>query len=152
MPTKVEGFWNMVNTDAECWLWTGKLDRKGYGRFGTHRAHRYSYETMIGDIPRGMFVCHRCDTPGCVRPTHLFLGTARDNMQDCLRKGRHPKTQVARCKQGHPFSATNTLRTKRGWRRCRICNAEWTRDIQKRCAAAEGREYKCRPLRRRVTA
>lgn len=53
-------------------------------------AHRLSYKIHVGNIPDGMFVLHRCDTPQCVRPDHLFLGTNRDNVLDMKQKGRMP--------------------------------------------------------------
>lgn len=53
-------------------------------------AHVAFFRRFVGPIPPGMCVCHTCDTPLCVNPAHLFLGTKRDNMQDCLRKGRKP--------------------------------------------------------------
>lgn len=81
--------------EAGCWLWTGGLcGPMGYGSFtvrtGVSRAaHRVSWEVHRGEIPAGMFVCHRCDTPSCINPDHLFLGTHADNMADCVAKGRH---------------------------------------------------------------
>jgi len=52
------------------------------------RAHRWAYETFVGPIPDGLGVCHHCDTPSCVRPDHLFVGTQKDNVRDCISKGR----------------------------------------------------------------
>lgn len=75
--------------NSGCWLWTAGQDKDGYGLMsGWRRAHRYSYEAHVGPIPSGLMVCHKCDTPSCVNPCHLFTGTAKDNMVDCANKGR----------------------------------------------------------------
>jgi len=70
----------------------GTTPDPGYGRFTIGKrifgAHRLSYMLAYGSIPDGLFVCHRCDNPPCVRPEHLFLGTPIDNIKDSLAKGR----------------------------------------------------------------
>lgn len=76
------------NGGDSCWIWMGSLGTNGYGQFGGKRAHRIAYETANGPLPAGLYVCHRCDNPRCVRPEHLFLGTQRDNIHDAMRKGR----------------------------------------------------------------
>lgn len=78
--------------EAGCWLWGASVDRSGYGQFGMlgrcAKSHRVSYALYVGEIPAGMHVCHKCDTPSCVNPSHLFLGTDADNHSDRDRKGR----------------------------------------------------------------
>lgn len=90
-----ERFWAKVNKTDGCWLWTGCKDPKGYGYIGTggrrgptKSAHRVSYELEHGEVPEGLHVLHDCDTPSCVRPSHLFAGTPLDNTRDMMRKGR----------------------------------------------------------------
>ena len=81
------------DTNGGCWLWTGAMvGSTGYGTIGfggrSHGAHRASYMTFVGAIPPGALVCHKCDTPACVNPAHLFVGTVSDNAQDMIAKGR----------------------------------------------------------------
>jgi hypothetical protein len=90
-----ERFWPKVSksTDADgCWLWLGGGRGRGYGAFKIsgkkESAHKVSYEMAYGPVPEGLFVCHRCDVRRCVRPDHLFVGTAEDNSRDMSRKGR----------------------------------------------------------------
>lgn len=75
-----------------CWLWTGYLHPKGYGYVEVggrkHRAHRLFYQELVGPIPAGMILCHKCDTPACVNPAHVFVGTDADNVADMKAKGR----------------------------------------------------------------
>lgn len=79
---------------GECLICERGLDEDGYGTLKLsgrrHRkAHRASYEEFKGPIPPGMMVCHSCDTPACIEPEHLFLGTALCNKTDSVTKGRH---------------------------------------------------------------
>jgi hypothetical protein len=92
-----ERFWSKVDKTGDCWIWKGSIKGKGYGQFyigiinGRKTqvyAHRYSWELTNGEIPDGMEVLHSCDTPLCVKTSHLFLGTQQDNLLDCRNKGR----------------------------------------------------------------
>ena len=89
-----ERFWARVQKTATCWLWTGAIQSAGYGRFVTDEgrhvlAHRFSYWLHHGEIDDNLFALHSCDTPRCVNPEHLRLGTAKDNMGDVIARGRH---------------------------------------------------------------
>jgi hypothetical protein len=79
--------------DTGCWNWTASTRNvRGYGQIKykdkMQLAHRVSWQIFYGEIPDGIFVCHKCDNPKCVNPTHLFLGTNQDNMNDMKAKGR----------------------------------------------------------------
>lgn len=85
--------WAHVNQDEPgCWPWEISVNSDGYGsvRLGSTAilAHRAAYLLSVGDIPAGQCVCHRCDTPRCCNPAHLFLGDHRGNMVDMKAKGR----------------------------------------------------------------
>lgn len=95
----LERFWKKVDKTSNpngCWEWTA-FKNKGYGRFimpnlkKVFNANRIAYEIAFGAIPSGMFVCHRCDNPGCVNPNHLWLGTNKDNVDDKVSKNRQQK-------------------------------------------------------------
>lgn len=107
-------FWSRVakRSDAECWLWTGGHGSR-YPTFCGIGAHRYSYKLHHGSIPPGMIVMHTCDTPFCVNPDHLRLGTLRDNRADCVQKNRHAKGST----QGHSRFTEKDIHTIRARRR-----------------------------------
>lgn len=137
-----------------CWEWTGGKDRRGYGQIGecgvggrTLRAHRVVYEMMVGPIPAGMELCHRCDNPGCVRPDHMFIGTHWDNMQDRNRKGRVKKPDNRGENNGRALLTVSDVKRVRfvlslGYNQCQVArffevNRTTIRSI------AIGRNWKC---------
>lgn len=86
-------FWSKVRVAQNgCYLWVGATTSNGYGQIrvaGRARlAHRLAYTIFVGAIPRRLAVCHRCDNPKCVRPSHLFVAAQAENMRDMARKGR----------------------------------------------------------------
>lgn len=120
-------FWEKALLGDGCWEWQAARDRKGYGRYAPIKgkavfAHRFAWEWMNGPIPIGLHICHHCDNPRCVRPDHLFAGTAGDNVRDAKTKGRMipppPSTPKERCRRGHLFSEHGVV-----WKQGRVCGA-----------------------------
>lgn len=147
---KLKYFWAKVDKEStECWLWTASTFREGYGKFqvGTNRdtnridyAHRISWRLANGcEIPAGLHVLHTCDNPLCVNPNHLYLGDAKQNATDRVRRARQrgftggrvdrwtpPDHQRAatHCNKGHLMDRENTYVSPTGFRRCRACHRD----------------------------
>lgn len=85
----------VIRNPEGCWDWNGCCPKNpGYGQFWDgikiERAHRASWILHFGDIPKGMFVCHKCDNKRCSNPDHLFLATCKENNLDAIKKNLHP--------------------------------------------------------------
>jgi len=94
----IDRFLSKVDKTTNCWIWLAS-QRAGYGSFvgvdcKSRGAHQFSYSHYIGEIPKGMCVCHKCDNKLCVNPEHLFLGTQKDNLHDMHKKGRNRATNT----------------------------------------------------------
>jgi HNH endonuclease len=105
-PDQVLRFWSKAAITADtthCWLWMAATT-KGYGTFALAskqvQAHRIAYQITNGPIPDRMLVLHTCDTPACVNPNHLVIGTQSDNIKDMWERGRARGGQGNT--QGHP--------------------------------------------------
>ena len=84
-----------VDLITGCWLWQKSLV-DGYGTFSVNgkpvRAHRHSYELFVQPIPAGMYILHTCDRRNCVNPAHLYAGNQKQNVRDCIDRGRRCST------------------------------------------------------------
>lgn len=102
-----------INSNG-CWIWNkmvGKYPQWWYKNKQIY-VHRWSYETFVGPIPKNYDVCHQCDTPACVNPKHLFVGTRQDNMNDAVLKGRHARGETNQNKLTE--EQVLEIRTKKG--------------------------------------
>lgn len=121
-----------VSDWGDCWNWQGGRGKgtHAYGRFWISGklalAHRISFSLFVGPIPEGegyhgICVLHKCDNHLCVKPSHLFLGTPKDNTDDALSKGRLAHQSRTGCLRGHLYSDDNVYINPHGWRECRTC-------------------------------
>ncbi len=116
-------FWSHVNKDGpvlnakleQCWVWLRATNKRGYGivRYDGNNelAHRRSWLLATGNLPADMDICHHCDNPPCVRPSHLFIGTDADNVADCVSKLRHTFGMRNGCAV-HPVEVVEEIRAK----------------------------------------
>jgi hypothetical protein len=123
-----DAFWSRVDASGDCWLWQGSRLKSGYGSVRlplinrTEYAHRYAWQTLVGPIPEGLQIDHRCRVRACVNPDHMEVVAPVDN----VRRGYGSSAMRARqthCKRGHLFSSENTYLIQGRWRGCKICRS-----------------------------
>lgn len=132
-----------------CWEWAGPPNKKGYVSFSVRlsarnwshtTAHSAAYVFMVGPLPDGLQVDHRCENTGCVNPEHLALLTNRENTMKSRgpeKAGQHNKVKT-HCLRGHEYTPENTyVSPSRGTRSCVTCNdAKWRRTYERKKAKA----------------
>jgi hypothetical protein len=132
LPTTLERFMSKVDWSGgpqDCKVWTAAVTVDGYGQLGLNRssvlAHRWFLGHLRGvPLARSEYALHHCDNPPCVNPAHLYVGDQRQNMHDCVTRGRYTNGRAGRthCHRGHEYTEANTLMTKNKGRICRTCN------------------------------
>lgn len=129
-------FWEKVDRrgPGECWPWTGSSHARGYGQIWINgrleKATRVSWSLQNGKpFPSHLHACHACDNPNCVNPSHIWPGTASDNMKDAAKKGRlvikrrglKDASGNSICRNGHRRTPDNTYMQPAGRRICLAC-------------------------------
>lgn len=130
-----ERFWEKVKKTDSCWLWTASVNVGGYGQFSSnptparpqepYLSHRVAYALTHGECPAHKVVMHTCDTPACVNPAHLRLGTQLQNMRDARGRGRITPTRKTHCSCGSP-RWTSPPKAARNWSICESCYRKHT--------------------------
>lgn len=134
-----ERFWAKVDAEGDCWLWTAYTEH-GYGQFWFEgksvKAYRYSWETLVGVIPKGLVLDHLCRNPPCVNPDHLEPVTSGENTRRGIGTGgnRHWSARKTHCKNGHKFTQENTRwhGPDKNKRQCRTCHNLYARKLRAR--------------------
>jgi hypothetical protein len=146
----LDRFMLKLRLEDECWVWTARLDRDGYGaQFkigsrsdGTRRSirpHRFIYEALLERIPYGLVIDHLCRNRACQNPFHMEPVTTEVNTK------RGARANARFCKSGHPLSGGNLYTSSTtGKRACVTCRNRWAREHGKRTNWAAVTAYRAR--------
>jgi hypothetical protein len=116
----------MPEPNSGCWLWVASIKEDGYAQIcingRTRIAHRWAYEQMVGPVPPGLQLDHKCHVRCCVNPDHLTPATPQENTARALAhsKGK-PWQRKTHCKRGHELSEHNVIIRESGAKWCRVC-------------------------------
>lgn len=124
--SEADRFWEKVDAEGDCWVWMAAIHPSGYGLFRSKsqgRAHRWAWEYLVGPIPQGMTIDHRCLVKRCVNVAHLEVVSVSENS----RRAHTSRTrrEKSHCPRGHEYTEENTYRNQ-GGRYCRKCGIRAT--------------------------
>ena len=146
--TQLENFWSRVDKSSDCWLWTGSINRDGYGNVGisgqSYLTHRVAYTAIKGEIPPMLVIDHLCRVRNCVNPEHLEAVTNRENIARGFpgRTKTPPGEERVTCKLGHRLTGYNAMTDGRGYVRCRECYRRYMRDYMASHRSTAVRTYR----------
>lgn len=133
--------------ETPCWNWRVNIGSSGYGKWTRSDrqavAHRVAYELLVGPIPEGMQLHHKCFNRSCVNPEHLEPVTPKQNKAMSRGMGAVNKAKMT-CVNGHPFDEANTYVTERGHRQCRACRKASVQKVAERKPTYGIRERQCK--------
>jgi len=142
--------YSIPEPNSGCWLWTGALDKDGYGLTNEggkqKRAHRAAYEVFIGPVPAELVIDHLCRVHSCINPCHLEIVTTKENI---LRGITGQLKNRSHCDAGHEFTEQNTAYDRKGYRYCRKCKRARTRATETRNPAMKKAQQRRTYLRRK---
>lgn len=134
-----KGTFKADHMPTACDEWTAYRTKNGYGQFRFQKtmqlAHRVAWFLKYGKWPE-LHLLHACDHPPCVNTEHLREGTDLDNAQDRMQRNRDGHRNMTECDQGHQFNPDNTYTDPYGWRHCKECRKELSRQYRLRKKAA----------------
>lgn len=112
----------MPEPNSGCWLWVKATTGQGYGNINGRSAHLVIYEKLIGPVPEGLQLDHKCRVRCCVNPDHLEPVTCKENLHRGI-GSTATKANQTHCIHGHEFTLENTRIRRNGVRQCRACDA-----------------------------
>jgi hypothetical protein len=119
----LEDLWPKISKQ-DCWLWTGNITPTGYGTFGWKRqiwlVHALVYQLVVGQIPAGTELHHKCQNRHCCNPKHLEPLTRKEHRKTYPRLPTNGNEKKTHCLRGHAFTEENTIH-RHGSRICKAC-------------------------------